>query len=254
MPSPLELLQQQFTASAIGEADPALVGGIRGGGKLTPAEAVEVYRNAYPARMTEALGETFEACWRMLGDEDFLEACKVYARSVPSQSHNLSDYGSSFPEFLLNRFRSHAPFIGDLGCLEWSFKELFHAAPHAGLTPENLSVAVKSNSVLIFGSAVKLLSFNHKVDGLWKRDRSDDSPLNRSDWEGREQVLLYKSGGTPVFSRTLAAPEASTLRSLFEGRPLDQALAAAEGLDEAAARNLFQFLSEAGIVVEVRNP
>lgn len=251
MPSPLELLQRQFTASAIGEADGDFVASVYGGGKLSAADAVDVYRGGYPARMTEALGETFEACWRVLGDEDFIEACRVYSRSVPSVSHNLSDYGATFPEFLLGRFNEHAPFIGDLANWEWSFKELFHAAPHAGLTPANLSVAVKNNSVLIFGSAVKLLSFKHKVHGLWTRDRSDGSPLNRSDWEGHQQALLYKSGGTPVFSRLLAAPEASAFRSLFEGRPLDEALAAAEGLDEAAARNLFSFISEAGLIVEV---
>lgn len=252
MASPLECLQRQFTASAIDEVDPALVAAVRGGGKLSAADAVEVYRGGYPARMTEALGETFEACWRVLGDDDFLEACRVYARSVPSISHNLSDYGSSFPEFLLKRFKNSAPFIRDLAKLEWSFKELFHAAPHAGLTPKNLSVAVKNDSVLIFGSAIKLLSFNHQVHGLWKRDRTNDAPLNRSDWEGVQQALLYKSGGTPVFSHILAAPEASAFQSLYEGRPLDEALAAAEGLDEAAARNLFAFISEAGLVTAVR--
>ncbi len=252
MPSPLELLQKQFTSSAIGEADSALVAAVRGGGKLTSAEAVEVYRGAYPARMTEALGETFEACWRMLGDEEFLEACRIYARSVPSVSYNLSDYGSSFPDFLLTRFGSHAPFIGDLGSLEWSFKELFHAAPHAGLAPKKLSVAVKKDSILVFGSALIFLSFSHQVHGLWKRDRADDTPLKPSDWSGRQQVLLYKSGGTPVFSRLLAAPEASAFKALSVGRPLSEALAAAESLDEAAARNLFSFLSDAGLVVEVR--
>lgn len=252
MPSPLELLQRRFTASAIGEADGDFVASVHGGGKLSAAEAVDVYRGGYPARMTEALGETFEACWRILGDEAFLMACRVYARSTPSKSHNLSDYGSSFPDFLLARFRGEAPFIGDLARLEWSFKELFHAAPHAGLAPVNLSVAVKNDSILIFGSAVVFLSFAHSVHGLWKRDRSDDAPLNPSDWEGRQQVLLYKSGGTPVFSRVLAAPEASVLRLLYEGLPLADALARAKGLDEAAARDLFSFISEAGLVTEVR--
>ena len=252
MPSPLKLLQSRFVSSAFGEVNAALVSSITGGGKLTPAEAVGVYRNGYPARLSEALGETFEACWRMLGDEDFLEACRVYARKVPSASYNLSDYGEGFPKFLQSRFKKSAPFIGDLAKLEWSFKELFHAAPHAGLPPKSLAVAVKNNSVLIFGSAVYLLSFNHRAHDLWKRDRQNSAPLNREDWVGRQQVLLYKSGGTAVFSRIIAAPEASALRSLKQGRPLSVALAAAKGLNAAAARNLFSFISEAGLVTEVR--
>jgi hypothetical protein len=251
MPS-LKLLQKRFTSSAFGAVDPALVASVRGGGKLTAAEAVNVYRDGYPARLSEALGETFVSCWRMLGDDDFLKACNDYARKVPSKTHNLSDYGGSFPGFLLKRFKKEAPFIADLGSLEWSFKELFHAPAHAGLAPGNLSVAVKENSVLMFGSAVKILPFTHKVHGLWKRDRKDNTPLNRSDWEGRECILLYKNGGSSVFSRVLAAPEAAAFRSLFEGRPLGEALAAAKGLDEAAARNLFSFVSEAGLVTRVR--
>jgi hypothetical protein len=187
----------------------------------------------------------------MLGDEDFLEACRVYARIVPSVSYNLSDYGSSFPEFLSKRFGREAPFIRDLAVLEWEYKNLFHAAPHAGLSPKSLSVAVKDNSVLKFGSAIKLLSFKHRVHNLWKRDRRDSTPLRRVDWEGREITLLYKGGGTPVFSRVIAAPEASALSLLMRGRPLAEALAAAKGLNEAAARNLFSFISSSGLITEV---
>lgn len=251
MASQLEILQRQFTKSAIGEADPAFIGRIKGGSRLSSEEAVAVYRDGYPARMSEALGETFEACWRVLGDEEFLEACKIYSRSVPSKSHNLSDYGHSFPEFLLNRFQAHAPFIGALGTLEWSYKELFHAAPHMALTAEQLSVAVKENSVLMFGSAVKSLSFKHSVVDIWKRDRADASPLSRSDWDAPQCALLYKSGGTTVFSRLLAAPEASVINSLFNGISMDQALAAST-LDEAGARNLFSFIAEAGLITEVK--
>ena len=72
MPS-LKIIQSRFVSSAFGEANAAFVSWIAGGGKLTPAEAVGVYRNGYPARLSEALGETFEACWRMLGDMNFLK-------------------------------------------------------------------------------------------------------------------------------------------------------------------------------------
>lgn len=252
MPSPLERLQRGFTASAFGELDADFVAAVRGGGKLAPAAAVGVYREGYPARLSEALGETFEACWRALGDEDFLDACRTFARRVPSRSHNLSDYGEGFPEFLLERHGAHAPFIGDLGRLEWAYKNLFHAAPHAGLTPAALAGSADGGSVLVFGSARALLSFSHRVRGLWLRDRADDTPLTPADWSGPESVLLYKNGGSRVFSRALSGPEAAALSGLIAGRPLAEALAAAEGLDEAAATALFAFLSESGLVAEVR--
>ncbi|MBI5246341.1 MAG: putative DNA-binding domain-containing protein [Elusimicrobia bacterium] len=237
--------------SAFGEVNAAFTSCIEGGGKLSAAEAVGVYRNGYPARLSEALGETFEACWRMLGDEGFLEACQAYARKVPSTSHNLSDYGSSFPEFLHKRFGREAPFIRDLAVLEWEYKELFHEGSNKALTASALSVAVKENSVLKFGPAIRLLPSKHRVHHLWRRDRNDDTPLRRKDWEGGEITLLYKGGGTPVFSRVIAAPEASAIRSLMKGRQLGRALAAAKGLTAAAARNLFSFISSSGLVTGV---
>ncbi len=247
----LKQIQKQFTASVIGEADSAFISAVEGGGKLTSAQAVGVYRNGYPARMSEALGETFAACWRVIGDDDFLEACRGYCRWAPSKSHNLSDYGSAFPEYLLERFCDEAPFIGNLARLEWSFKNLFHAPSHAGLSPEKLAGAVKNDSVLVFGAAVIFLSFPHKVYDLWKRDRSDAAILKRSDWEGRQNILLYKDGGAAVYSRLLADAEAEAFRSLDAGRSIAEALDAAEGLNEAAARDLFLFISSAGLVTEV---
>ena len=48
--------------------------GIRPAGRLkTAASALEVYRRAYVARLTEALGDTYEAVWSVLGDDVFFD-------------------------------------------------------------------------------------------------------------------------------------------------------------------------------------
>ena len=98
--SPLEALQRRFVRSVTFMTDPELVAAVTGGGKLSAAEAVDVYRGGYPARLTDALGETYETCWRVLGDEGFFAAAQTYISRHPSRSHNLSDYGEAFPEFL----------------------------------------------------------------------------------------------------------------------------------------------------------
>lgn len=251
MPS-LSEIQRRFVSSAYGTIDRAFVSGVTGGGRLGAREAIDVYRKGYPARMTEALGETFEACWRVLGDEDFLKACETYARATPSRSHNLSDYGRSFPLFLKKSFGRQAPFIHDLAVLEWEFKNLFHAAPHTPLSAKMLSQSVKDNSVLKFGSAVRLLPSKHAVHDIWKRDRRDDTPISKKEWSRKEWTLLYKGGGTPVSSSVLAAPEASVLTLLMKGARLSHALARTKGLDEERTKRLFLFLADAGIVTEVR--
>lgn len=255
--SPLEILQRRFVRSVTFLSDPDFVKSVTGGGTLTPEEAVDVYRKGYPARLTEALGETFEACWRVLGDEDFFAAAAAYIARTPSTSCNLSDYGASFPDFLEGGAAAHlknsdAPFIGDLARFEWTFKELFHAKPHEGLSAAILAAKARPETVLRFGGAVRLLSLKHRVHRIWSRDRSDASPLTPPDWTGAETLILYKDEGNPVFVYELTAPEFQALTALAAGRPLQDALAAAEGLDAEGAKKLFAFVAEAGIVTEVR--
>jgi hypothetical protein len=237
----LKALQAGFVASAYGAVSPRFAAAVTGGGRLSAREAVDVYRRGYPARMSEALGETFEACWRVLGDADFLKDCAAYARSVPSVTHNLSDYGRTFPAFLLKRHRAHAPFIADLAQLEWEFKNLFHEKP-----AESGSAAAAHGGSTFVLAPHRLLSFGHRVHAIWRRDRDDDSPLRKADWTGAERILLHKKG-----SRVLSAAEAKALASLAKGRPLADALEKS-GLDEDGTRAFFEFLGGAGLVAEVR--
>jgi hypothetical protein len=239
--SPLEALQKRFVGAIIDSSDFAAA--VTGGGKLSAEEAVAVYRGGYPVRLIGALGETFEACWRVLGDDDFFAVCRAFIARNPSTSHNLSDYGTTFPDFL-----DAPPFLGDLARFEWTFKELFHARPHMGLSAAELAKAVKPDSKLILGGAHRFLSLRHSVYGIWKRDRSDDTPLKDSDWEGAQRLVLYKNGGNEIFVTELSEAEFTVLQNLRLG--LAQALAG--GIDEAATKKLFAFLATSGLVAEVR--
>lgn len=251
MPSALETLQRRFVAAVL-ERDGALAAGVSGGGKLTSEGAVDVYRRGYPARLTEALGETYERVWRVLGDDDFFAACSAFIPTERSVSHNLSDYGRTFPDFLSARAEfAHAPFLGDLARLEWAFKDLFHARGHESLPAEELARLAAPSARFVFGAAVALLSLGHRVHAIWTRSLEDDSPLDPESWRGREDLFLYKKNGR-VFSRRLTPPEAAALTALRAGRPLEEALAGADGLDADAVSVLFRDLSESGAVVEVR--
>jgi hypothetical protein len=250
--SPLETLQRRFVRSITFMADPAFTGAVTGGGRLTAAEAVEVYRGGYPARLTEALGETYETCWRVLGDEAFFAAARDYIARFPSRSHNLSDYGGDFPEFLESLpVAEDAPYLGDLARYAWAFKELFHEKPHAGLDPAVLAAKARPDAVLRFGSAVRVLALRHRVYSIFRRDNDDDTPIEEASWKGPERLLLYKKEGNPIHVRELSAPEHAALTALASGRPLADALAGADGLDTAAVQELFGFISVSGIVSRV---
>ncbi len=248
-PSPLETLQRRFVRSVTFAPDPAFVAAVSGGGSLTAARAVEVHRRAYAARLSEALGETYEGCWRVLGDERFLRVAQDYIARFPSVSHNLSDYGEGFPQFLESgEWIAAAPFLGDLARLEWAFKGVFHARAHRGLEPAELVAAAGDGRALALGAAAVLLAFKHRVRDIWARDRCDSTPLKPSDWDGAQNLVLYKAGGNEVFTKELSGAQFAALRDLARGRPLADALDSA-GLDEAGAAALFSFAAEARLFV-----
>ena len=250
--SPLEALQRRFVRSVVSPADPEFVAAVTGGGELTAAEAVEVYRRGYPARLTEALGETYETCWRVLGDEAFFAAARAYIARAPSRTHNLSDYGADFPEFLESLpVAADAPYLGDLARYAWTFKELFHAKSHVGLDPVVLAAKVRPDAVLRFGSAARLLALRHRVYGIFRRDNDDDAPIEEAAWKGWERLILYKKEGNPIFVRELTSPEHAALTALAAGRPLADALDSADGLDASGAQELFEFVAASGIVTGV---
>ena len=247
--SPLESLQRRFVRSVVSRPDPGLVDAVTGGGALAAVEAVEVYRRGYPARLTEALGETYETCWRVLGDEAFLAAAHAFIAGSPSRTHNLSDYGAGFPDFLESLPAARdAPYLGELARYAWAFKELFHARPHVNLDPAVLAAKARPEAVLRFGSAVRLLDLRHRVYGIFRRDNDDDSPIEETAWKGSERLILYKKEGNHIFVRELAAPQHAALAALAAGRPLAEALESAEGLDAGGAQELFGFVAESCVV------
>ncbi len=97
------------------------------GGTLTADHALEVYSRGHVARLTEALGETFEAVWWVAGDEAFFRLAKNFILAHPSTFYNLSSYGRTFSDYLKKETPfPNLPFLPHLARYEWTFKEMFH--------------------------------------------------------------------------------------------------------------------------------
>ena len=231
--------------------DPEFVVGVSGGGKLTADEAVAVYSRGYVARLTEALGETFEGCWRVLGDDLFFAAAADHIRRNPSQSANLSDYGEHFLQHEASELHEF-PFLGDLARFEWAFKEVFHSAPSRGLSATELASSTRPDSKFRFVSALRLMSLAHRVYAIWKRDRGDDTPLDPRQWEGAQALLIYKKEGNEIFIREIGGCEHATLAALVNGSSVADALEGASGMNPESAQSLFTLIADERLVAEVQ--
>ncbi len=255
----LGALQKSFAGSVMSPDRsnlPGLLGEIVAGGTLTVGQAIDVHRNGYYARLTEQLGETFEAVWWVLGDQAFFDTCAAYIGSTPSCSYNLSDYGASFPEFAATSEQgARLAFLEDLATFEWRFKELFHTREHSHVGSDELE-ALDDLSTARFelGAACFLFASRYGVYEIWKNRRSDQSDNAAMDWRTPQRLLGYKRDGK-ILVTCLEQVAFQTLARLAEGHTVGETIEAVSEahpeFDEAAVSRLFETVFKTGIVTRI---
>lgn len=96
---------------------------------LSSVERLEVYANAYYARLIECLRSDFPAFIAAVGEETFDQFAFGYLQSYPSQSYTLNPLGRHFAHYLeetMPKDDEGAPaFLVDLAVLEWAISEVF---------------------------------------------------------------------------------------------------------------------------------
>jgi hypothetical protein len=111
----------------------------------------KVYANNATHALIAALGDTFPAVRRILGEREFTALALGYVREhPPARGGLLIWYGEPFPRFLDSLKRPGAPDLADLARLEFAWLEAYHAAEaepltvshFATLTPDQLVAAL----------------------------------------------------------------------------------------------------------------
>jgi hypothetical protein len=252
------LFSQASLRSEETPVDSGLLGEIIPGGSLSSDAALDVYRTGHIARLTEALGETFEAVWWVSGDENYFRLAKEFLLTHSSASYNLSDFGKSFPDFLAKTQPfPDLPFLADLARFEWVFKEVFHLPPHTSLTPDHFQQhPLSANLRLSFGPSVRLFQSSYSVYEMWKLRGTIQSSLPEATWNQPQYLLCYKQD-QQVYIKHLNQPEYQILEFLLSGCGIDEALTetlqAHPDLGEATVTNLFATLTQTGILTGITN-
>lgn len=101
---------------------------------LTSLERLEIYANAYFARLLECLREEFPALVHALGEETFNGFAFGYLRQFPSHSYTLMELGRDFPRYLAETrppdggngdTPSWPEFLIDLATVERTYNDVF---------------------------------------------------------------------------------------------------------------------------------
>lgn len=260
-PPTLRQLQQWMAARILPQpaAAPAPCAAALDAWLCVPAAAriddrLAVYREGYPARVGEALGETYPAVARALGARGFAALVERYAAAIPLSSYNLNDAGAQLAAFLSDDpATADLVFLADLAALEWQVAAAFHAFDGDPLDPRTLPWSLDdwTAAVLAFQPSVSVLTSRWPLLELWAaRDTVAVGDVRQADAQG----FVVRRHGETVRCELVSTEEVGALRLLLAGHRLVDAVEAlaAAGTDASQVGAWFGHWTASGMLASAR--
>jgi hypothetical protein len=192
-------------------------------------ERLRVHASGYPARISEALQESFPAVAHVLGEGAFHALAHRYIAGVALKSYNLNDAGEALPRFLeADQLTRDLPFLPDLARLEWQVARAFHAhqqPPFDATAAADWTLDDWARVTMRFQVSVALVESDWPIRTIWE---CRETPIEEIDLDlrnGADRVLVYRSHDT-VVCESLDDAEAQALGALFAGQTLGAVIAA----------------------------
>jgi len=187
---------------------------------------IDVYSEGYPARICEALIETYPATLKILGEGVFNDLAAEFSKSRAFEHYNLNAVAPFFPDFLrLSPWQESFPFLNDLADLERAVHLAFHAESQAPATPEDFSkkaVVDGENLVFRFQPHVFVIRSFWPILDIWSARHLPPEKI-KIEVENRPQAVLVHRQGEQVFCQKADAIEAAVLQQLLQGEKLSRA-------------------------------
>jgi len=137
-------LQRAFQHHVLHEGE-AIAAQINASAEMPVAMRLEVYSEAYFARLTEALAAGYPRLQALIGEEAFTHLGRHYIQEHPSTNFSVRWFGDR----LCTVLRAHPeyreqPWLAELAQWEWALAEAFDAADTAPLTLDALASVAPS--------------------------------------------------------------------------------------------------------------
>lgn len=149
------------------------------GGRLPAHARVDIYRNAYVARLVECLADDYPAVAYALGASAFEATCREVIAQHPPASPSLNFYGAVFAQRCGALSRPGADFVADLARLEWALVEVIHADAGPPLDPTRLARIAADEWPrlrLVPSPALRLVRCSHRVHRYYQAFVADETP------------------------------------------------------------------------------
>lgn len=191
----LRELQSAFVAAIQG--DTAHIDVLRrhiAGDRLSPERRLEVYANTVSVNRRNVLRAVYSVTERLVGPEFFAYAADSFARSFPSRSGNLDDFGAEFPDFLAGFAPAASlPYLPDVARLELAIDRLTVAADPPPLIPTVEAIGADDHFTL--SPASRLIGSAFPILRIWQVNQPDHDGNDIIDLaQGPAHLLAYRNG------------------------------------------------------------
>lgn len=195
-------MQDAFTAALLDPsvAPPAF---LTTSGTIALADRITVYRNNVMVALTDALRAQFPVSARLVGDEFFTAAARLFALNHLPENPVLIRWGDAFPDFL-STFEpaGSVPYLPDIARLEVAWNRAYHAAEAVSLY-SGMNALLSADQVaeiqLIPHPSAQVLSSGYPIVSIWAAHQQEGDVRPPASWSAEDvlvvrpdaQVLMY---------------------------------------------------------------
>jgi hypothetical protein len=216
-----------------------------------------VYANTVRVNHRSALSATYPVVERLVGPDFFSYAAESFARSYPSRSGNLDEYGVEFADFL-ERFAPAAslPYLPDVARLELLVDQLMVAEDDRRVRSVAAPLAaydVRLDYTLNLTAGCRLLKSDYPIHRIWQVNQpgcGDEGVIDLA--EGGAQLLVRRNGFV-IEIVSLERAEFAFLSAFAAGLSLGTAVASALAVEPRfdAAQSLSRHFSDGTVAVPI---
>jgi len=246
---------QSDFARALRDPDLAVPAGVTSHNSDTPRERFAIYRNNVMVGLAGALEARFPATRKIVGEDFFKGAAKLFAAMQPPHSPLMMFYGDEFPAFLADfEPAREVPYLADVARLEAARMRAYHAADAKPLTPAALVGGLPDALAAMrfdLHPSVEIVASNYPIVTIWAMNSGEIDLAPITDWRGEDALVSRPSFDVEV--RRLPPGAKTFLQSLAAGKPVGAAAAsalAANGSFDLAANLAALF---AGLSIKMTN-
>jgi hypothetical protein len=219
--------------------------------KMPADKRLNIYANAYYARLAEALAATYPALRSYLGFEDFYDISCAYAKAYPSAFRSIRWFGDKFSLF----FQGH---LAEIAEIEWNMSAVFDSKDALPLSIDKLAKIPPESwetMQIKLHPSVRRINLNWNSIAIWQDLMQDKTPSPPIENEFTVPWIFWRKNLDNQYG-SLEAEDAWALDALIRGEDFGTVC---EGLlqwnteDNLALRaaSLLKGWTEAGLIGEI---